>query len=130
MKKLLSILISALIVLSCVPLEALSAPQDEVVSVSADPVSIIEGTRIYFCEFTDDQSEWHYWFRFDAKPDRIVVTLKSGETVEGSFDELLHERGFDVFYSDDQTYENRWDIGMHSAKVSVNGVECTYAVEI
>ena len=143
MKKALSLIICLAMLASVFPIGVLAASADDIVSITASPVTVYEKTNGYYdrdyldydeetCEdvYTDE-----YW-RYDTGNllSRTTYTVEFSDGTAQSFDSWDLRSYFDynygINYDDDQSYENQWDVGEHSISASFAGKEFTFSVTI
>ena len=84
------------------------------------------------------------WIYYTDWPSKVKVTTKSGNTYEGfPYDvacEIAEKENIDLVASgygycgftweSDQSYENQWGVGVHTAKIDFMGYETEFEIEI
>ena len=136
--KAISALLAAVMIVLLVPpveIEAYEHPTyADVVSVSVDDMTIVEGTRGNWCLGSDENGNETTWWVYEAYPDSYTVTFSDGseQTLE-TWDYVVDYRTGGYYclgWSYDQSYDNQWGVGTHTATAMIAGVETTYTVEI
>jgi len=104
-----------------------------VVSVVAEDVYIIENTNCYEEEVWADD-DWKSYVKYNNfNPINYTVTMKDGTVIEVRDNSVFEWNGEEFClssYTSDQSYENQWGIGTHTALGSISGCEFTYNVVI
>ncbi len=111
------------------------------VEISESPVESISVEPLMLIEKADGRSEGYWdetageyvenaWFRYDIEPEMITIKYKDGSTFTGHPYEISEATGFEVHFDSDQSYENPWGVGTHTATVTLMGVTAEYTVEI
>jgi len=93
-------------------------------NIEIDTVSILQGTN----GWTNHDPEM--WYEYSVQPERITVTLKDGNVISGYYYDVCYETGFEGSYTSDQSFENQWGIGEHTATLNLGGYTAEYVVEI
>ena len=74
------------------------------------------------------------WFEYYYYPNDITLKLKDGRTFKGDlyelYEELEDEPGCWYSYGSDQSYENQWDVGEHTAYLNFMGFVAEYTIEV
>lgn len=91
-------------------------------------------TNMFSTTVTDEETgepvevfyEHYYWMDYA----QYTVVRKDGQVFTGTDTEIREQSGENVFYTDNQSYENQWGIGTHTVTVSFMGVSCDFQVEI
>ena len=112
----------------------------EVVSVSADDFTVIEGSNGGVAEegyYDEAQDEWVVvgtYFRYHDAPAQLTVTYtENGEqkVLTAPDWEIEQTLGLRPEFSSDQNYNNQWTVGnTYECRVSVGGVGTTYRVTV
>ncbi len=106
-------------------------------SVTVEPLKNIENINGYFRtgEIWDEElGEWvqtdEYFHYYDIRPssEKIVITLKDGTKIEDTGFEW-NGTWYEVNY-EDQSYENRLELGKNEISASILGYDFTYELEI
>ena len=101
-------------------------------SLAAEDITLIEGTYGYHDYAYNPETDAYdlEWFRYVGKSAIFTVEFKDGTTVTGRQYEIYEKTGYEVFVTDDQSYENQWGTGKHTVKASFMGAGCDYTVTI
>ncbi len=94
--------------------------ENPIQSIVVDPVRVVEGDVLYVA------APWEY----DIEPQNITVTLKDGNTVSGDRGYIEKETGCKLFCNSDQSYENQWGLGDHTATIHFGFVSAEYTITI
>ena len=70
--------------------------------------------------------EYH---KYSIYPENIVITMKDG-TVINSTDFEYNGYWYNVTYTDPQSYDNQWGVGIYTVQGSIMGYDFTYEVEV
>ncbi len=76
------------------------------------------------------------WYCYDTKPLKVTVSTPYGEIsgtpdeVKAALEEQFENCHFAYMVSDDQSYENQWEIGEHKAVFTLNEFQVEYKVLI
>ncbi len=117
------------------------------INVHESPVESVSASDIEIWQYTDGmfRDEYDYetgetienaWYYYFVYPDHITVEFKSGEVYEGSYFSFFEKYNqvfdFGCTYKmlEDQSYENPWGVGSHTAGLELMGAECEFNVEI
>ncbi len=106
--------------------------ENPVQSIAADDIEIIEGSGNWQDEWDVENDTWieDAWMFYDIEPQCINVTLSDGTTVSGNRWEIDQQLGIWIEYESDQSYENPWSVGAHTATIKFNDISSTYTVTI
>ena len=109
--------------------------ESPVVSISADPVTKTEHYNGYWRwdEIWDSEAdEWVEveWFKYYCSPETVTICYKDGSEETLDYTEVYYETGYDIEYYTDQSAENQWGLGTHTATAEYLGVTCEYEVNI
>ncbi len=103
-------------------IELTESPYDH---ISVDDMAFTEGTNQY-----PDTVDGVKFKRYDCSPDRVNVFMKDGTKTVMDYQMLLAEFGEIGILEDDQSPDNVWGPGVHTAHYRVGGMECDFEVEI
>ena len=139
-KKILSILLCMMMIITSMPLakmELFAAADVSVESISVADISIIENTHGYvdkesiYNEATDTYDEVSYYHYNDYTPDAITVNFKDGSSFTGRDYEFYEQYGERITISGNQSYESQWTVGnTYPATISFMGVSSAFNVTI
>ena len=146
MKKWLSGLLAAVVVLTSVPLGQVQASEattpevqsatmesklSQVESITAEDIRIMEYTNGYYTkDYNPETREYDLeWYRYSFSP-TFTVTYKDGRVETGSWNITIDGQAFRVLYSDNQSYENQWGVGKHTVTATIEEIVVTFTVEI
>ncbi len=104
-----------------------------IAGIEVAPVEVIEGTGSLETGYWDEEDNWvdFEWVSYSIEPEEITITFKDGRTpITGDIYEIGEELGFDVFYSSDQSHDNQWGIGEHTATITIATVSAEYTVRV
>ena len=100
-------------------------------SINIPDVNITEETN---GEYIDDESGLRFEYKFEPT---VTVTMKDGTVIQSkayrySYGQYIEYKGeeYEIEYYDDQSEDNKWEVGTHKASVEVLGVGTTYNVNI
>ena len=100
--------------------------------IEADAVEITEFTNGYTVTEEDEEGDMAEWYCYESfTPDLFTVSFKSGETQRFTSDELqslLYASDYD--FETDQTLENQWSTGDHTASMYIGGFSLDFTVTI
>ncbi len=109
--------------------------ENPVLSVSAEPISMFEGTHKE-TRYNEIDGEFVQYEAYTTVPDTIHVTTKD-KTYDGSVysvaAQLEEDYGITVvnyYFQDDQTNTNLWGVGEHPSILHIAGREANYTVTI
>ncbi len=114
---------------------------DVIESIEVDDVTryITERNEMhgFWVQGSDDWDNSIEWDRVEASPKRIVVTLKDGSVIEGSFGEIIDairdeygDYDFNVFWTSEETPYLQWTAGDHEAEFGIDDLSVTYGVKV
>lgn len=61
---------------------------------------------------------------------KMTIKYKDGTEISGTFIEILRETGYAPEITDDQDFDNQWDIGKHTATATFMGAIADFEIEI
>ncbi len=100
-------------------------------SVCVPDITMIEGVDSSVREIYDERGEcvgeYDYYF---IMPDRITIECSDGSTYTGAMWELQDMLGVNIQITDDQSPENQWEAGQHTAYIIVDGMSFEFNVII
>lgn len=99
------------------PIESISATLKRPLYEDMDKTGEVSGSHNFFAYYYRDLLEYK-------------VIYDGGQMFMGDVYALESKFGEWVNTSDDQTYDNQWSIGKHSAKIAFLGAECNVDLEI
>ena len=100
-------------------------------SVTVDPITIVEGTDGSFWESYDEDGELTgRYFHYDTEPENITVEFKDGTKISGDASHIWQETGESVITNNDQSRDNVWGVGDHTATVTFMTVKAEYTVTV
>ncbi len=100
--------------------------------IAVDDVVIMEGLGWmsgYWDEETDTYIE-NAWLQYDVFPENVKITLTDGSEVSGNpdgFGESIREY---LWWDSEQSYENQWGVGEHTATIYLGNLRKDYKVVI
>lgn len=93
-------------------------------SITVEDISYMEGTNGWEHNGPDK------WYEYDIQPKNISVTLKDGSVISGSYYDVCQQLGYYGDYSSDQSFDNQWDVGEHTATINLMGFTAEYSITI
>lgn len=70
------------------------------------------------------------FYRYSESPNRITITYTGGRVVSGNPDEIFQQTGVSVQCHSEQSWQNQWGVGVHTATLSFMGKTVEYTVTI
>lgn len=104
----------------------------EIESIAVDDVECIQnfdGNRDGYWDENDNYVE-NTWFNYNIYPDNITVTFTNGSSISGDSSVIAEYTGFYPNCYSDQSYENQWGLGNHTATITICGHEQNYTVKV
>lgn len=103
--------------------------------ISAETVQCIVGLNgwTYNDGYWDENGNYitgPEWFRYEIFPQKITVHYSDGTSFTGTQDQIAEKTGYWPNYIDDQSYENQWGVGEHTAIITLGGLSAEYTVEV
>lgn len=97
-------------------------------SITAESVTIEEGTKLsWYTVYGDDT----YYYNYYAVPQKITITYTDGTPDwTGTYDELYKLLDGELSFSTDQSENNQWGVGAHTAEIHCLGTSVAYDVTI
>ncbi len=106
-------------------------PENPVESISVEPLTLTEGINGENVQCLDEATgEWVKWFCYDIEPKTVTIHYKDGRAITGTPDEIFEETGYYVYFGSDQSIENPWGVGIHTATARFMDVTTEYTVVI
>ncbi|MBE6727857.1 MAG: hypothetical protein E7562_04325 [Ruminococcaceae bacterium] len=102
----------------------------EIESIEVEDVELVENNNGYMEGYWDIDNNYSEWFRYYVEPDNITVNFTNGMSVSGYTSEIQNFIGVYPQCYSDQSFENQWGIGEHSATLKLAGFEVEYTVII
>lgn len=135
MKRIISAILVVLMLTSILPLNAFAYGYEDVVSIEASAVEVIKnyGGGMMSEGYWDEQGnfiEEDTWFFYDIVPDNVAVTFADGTQYSGTFNEVAAITDNALEINTDQSYENPWDLGVHTASINLYGFEAEFTVTV
>ena len=134
MKKVLSLMIAAIMIFACVPAAVFAAGPKSItgVEITALP-ELYEGTRGELKNAYDPVTGAYLgaYFEYDASPDEVKISFADGtsKTVTSDYDCYLATGSFWAVTTD-QTFNDPWEIGYHTATLTVGSYTLDYTVTV
>ena len=112
-----------------------------IVEVIENPIESIEFENLKLIENVDGYTDYDYndeipeespeYFKYNYTP-RFTVKMKDGTELESDSDGDVwyNNRMYYSQCSDEQSYENQWGVGTHTARMEIMGYEGTFTVEV
>ncbi len=72
----------------------------------------------------------HDWYEYDIRPEILTVILKDETVISGTYNEVCEELGYYGDCRSDQSYENLWGVGAHTATINLMGFVKEYNIII
>ncbi|MBO5021151.1 MAG: hypothetical protein J6D52_10850, partial [Clostridia bacterium] len=131
-KKVLAVILAAALLLSVVPMSVFAA--SEIIGVTIAPMEVMEpddGSWSGHYEDPNDDSSYveNSWFHYDNSPKGITLEF-ADHTEEYENYWSLYEAGYEVSYSDSQSYESPWEVGTYTCTLTIEGEEYPYTVTV
>lgn len=102
----------------------------EIESIEVEDVVATEDNNGYMDGYWDADNNYIEWFRYNIEPNNITVNFTNGSYVSGRLYEIQQFiSAYPNCYSD-QSFENQWGVGEHSATLSLAGFQQEYNVII
>ncbi len=101
-------------------------------SIEAKPITLVEKMGGINDGHSDPETgDWieNSWYRYELNA-IYTITLSDGTVIEGDNNAIYNELEEWVNIEDDQSYENQWGVGKHTATASIFGVTCEVEVEV
>ncbi len=146
MKKGLSIILAAVLLISVLPLNVFAISRDsasnigdtfnvavpDIESIEIEDVECIENYDGYMSGYWDENDNYieNSWFEYDVYPDNITVNFTDGSFISGEVYEIAEYTGSYPYCDSDQSYENQWGLGNHTATINIFGYEQNYTVKV
>ena len=115
----------------------------EVVVESFPEIDCIEVPTVYRLEGANQETMWEMnwdedledwvetsWTRYNIEPETFTVYYADGRVSVYGFYEVIDSLGVELFCESDQSADNKWGCGTHTATASFMGVTCEYQVII
>ena len=100
-------------------------------SVTVEPITLIEGTDGSFWESYEEGGKLTArYFHYDVEPEKITIEFKDGTKISGDSSHIWQETGESVAIDDDQSDENPWGIGDHTASATFMTVKAEFTVTV
>ena len=131
--KVLALLLALVIMIAGLPFAvAADDGYPEVSSVSIGKIEIMDGidieTRTYYNQEIDNYEQFTA-YNYEIKD--ITVKLKNGDTIHSDHQSIDYNGiNYYIETSDDQTPDNQWGIGIHTAKATLFGFETEFEVAV
>ena len=110
------------------------AEEISIVSIDVPDVEVIENYDGSKEEYVDEETgEASVWFRYAPViwgVPGITVTLSDGRSKTGTCWEIEEEFGISIGCYDDQSFDNQWGIGEHTAYVTCEGYTGEFTVNV
>ena len=114
--------------------DTLTATLGEIESVSAKSAEVIEGYNGELDGYWDEEQQEYIedaWYRYTGiSPESVTITMKDGKVFTCGAWEVENYIGVRAWTSSDQTYENQWGIGEHTAYLNIGDTKTPYTVNI
>ena len=146
MKKVLSIILAAVLLISVLPLNVFAISRDsasnigdtfnvavpDIESIEIEDVECIENYDGYMSGHWDENDNYieNSWFEYDVYPDNITVNFTDGSFISGEVYEIAEYTGSYPYCTSDQSYNNQWGVGEHKATIELLGVTAEYKIII
>lgn len=109
--------------------DVVESPVASVTAVATKPlVEGWDGTLDCYYDENDEEIWFYDYYVYDAEP-VFTVTFKDGTTVTGTDEELYEQTNYWTYYEYDQ-YENPWEVGKNTVKMTYMGYEFEVEVEL
>lgn len=102
----------------------------EIESIEIEDVECVEKNNGYMEGYWDIDNNYLEWFRYYIEPNNITVNFTNGISVSGYTSEIQNFIGVYPYCNSDQSFENQWGIGEHTATLYLAGFEVEYTVII
>ena len=106
--------------------------ESPVESIAIEDIKVEEGSSLSYVQEWDFESERYVEYPvYDYYVEGGTVTMKDGTTYElnGTRFDYNGEQ-YEIYITDDQSYRNRWERGVHNATVRLMGAGTTINVEV
>ena len=108
-----------------------------VASVSVAPITRYIFDRNTMLDRMNEEGKWVYapWTRVDCWPRDAEVTVSftdGRDDYVGSFDEFVnqYDNELEIWWDSEESWDNQWEPGEHTARLSVCGIPCEYNVTV
>lgn len=102
----------------------------EIESIEIEDVELVENNNGYMEGYWDIDNNYLEWFRYYIEPNNMTVNFTNGISVSGYTSEIQNFIGVYPYCNSDQSFENQWGIGEHTATLYLAGFEIDYTVII
>ncbi len=104
----------------------------EIESFEVEDVECIENFNGYMAGYWDENDNYvdDAWFNYNIYPENITVTFTNSLSISGNPSEISEYTGFYPNCYSDQSYENQWGLGNHTATINICGHEQNYTVKV
>lgn len=100
-------------------------------SVSVNALEMMEGYNCWSCDEYDEYGGFVGTYnKYYIEPNEITIEYSDGTSYTGSIWELQNQLGIEIIVDSDQSYNNQWGAGTHSATITVAGKTFSYNVII
>ena len=100
-----------------------------IVSISAEPITVMEGTNGGWSGTRPEDGPWYYYFSYNTYP-TYTLTMADDLTFTGVQGEIYNLVGKFPYASTGQSFENQWGVGVHTVPVSLGSFSCQFTVTI
>ncbi len=104
--------------------------ESPIVDITIEPVELLEKIDVTQSSDNDENGFPVTWYAYAIVPDFITIHYKDGSEVSGTQEEIAEQTGIWYSCSSDESYENQWSVGEHTATLNFNGFEKDYTVKI
>lgn len=104
----------------------------EIESFEVQDVECIENFDGHMDGYWDENDNYvdNAWFNYNIYPENINVTFTNSLSISGNLSEISEYTGFYPNCYSDQSYENQWGLGNHTATINICGYEQNYTVKV
>ena len=119
-------------ILGCEDEITVTVVETPVKSVQIEDVEVYENIDgDYVNAYNSETGEWDLeWYKYYYSKPEFTVTLKDGSVLKGSYSVEYNDEYYYVETSDDQSYNNQWKKGTHTAEINILGYETTFNVNV
>lgn len=127
-KRALSFLLVIVMTLGIVGVAPVSADPGDVVSLSAEDVSVVEGTNGINWIIIGEGGEW---FRYEYEGlITFTATLKDGRTLKEDMYQIQAITGLEINFTDDQAPDHLWGVGKHEVTYTAGSFSGTVEINV
>jgi len=89
--------------------------------ISAEPITVVEGTDGYWSYTYDNGNRTNEYFRYSVSP-LYTITMNDGLVLTSPEYDIYQFFGQFPRINDTQSYENQWSVGTHTVSISIGNI--------